>query len=158
LREDNAAVASSEEEQEQEAEAVTEEQLTIEALTEYLKDEAAKQFTMPLVARMTVLPFLPLDEDALKDIAELKLAKVKKQLKEQRKLDLTWEKDVPSWIVGRCDTAGFGARLIDQIVQTELMPGVTRELLAVLADGRTPGSIHVSPGDGEDAPLKVEVS
>ncbi|HXV13193.1 MAG TPA: type VI secretion system ATPase TssH [Candidatus Krumholzibacteria bacterium] len=139
------------------ADETAEEQLTLEALTEYLKDVAGKTFTMPLLARMTLVPFIPLDREALKEIVRLKLAKVKNQLKSQRKLEFGWDEGVPDWIVDRCETAGFGARLIDQTVQTDMLPGVTRELLAALARGESPTSVHVSVG-ANGAGLQVRVS
>jgi len=134
------------------------EQLTFEAITEYLKDEAAKVFTMPLLARMTLLPFIPLDEAALQEIACLKLDKLKQRLAGQRQLDFAWEPALPEWIVSRCRDAGFGARLIDQIIQSEIQPKLTNELLHAMAHGGTSKRVWVSlSGNGADATVNVEL-
>ncbi len=89
---------------------------------------------------------------------KLKLKKIKRQLKEQRKLIVQWEDNVPEWIVDRCDTAGFGARLIDQIISTEMMPGLTDGLLASLARGEVPQNVTIKVvGEGAEAKLKLDV-
>lgn len=111
---------------------------TVDDLLAALRARVARVFSQPLMARMSVVPFLPLDRQALVQVAGMKLDQLARRLKSQREITFEWTEAVPGWIADCCTQSGMGARLIDQILRTRLMPDLTNQLLVEMASGREP--------------------
>jgi len=132
--------------------------LSFQGLSEALKEEAASAFTYPLLARMTLVPFITLGEDVLAEIAVLKLDRLAGTLADQRDMTVTWSEEVPVWIAGQCGAAGMGARLVDQVIQVSIMPDITDGVLERLAAGEEPRAVRLEIPDDEDGGIRVEVT
>ncbi|MFO0762052.1 MAG: type VI secretion system ATPase TssH [Byssovorax sp.] len=108
------------------------------------------------IARTTIVPFYPLAEAALAEIAALKLGELAARLREAQKIELVTPPEVIARIARRCTEVETGARNIDFIVQRTLMPKITAEILARMASG-TPAS-RLTIGLDEDWALVVTAS
>ena len=77
-------------------------------------------------------------------IVELKLNRVGKRLEENQNLKVEFAKPVLDEIVASCTRAETGARNIDAIIDRNIVPEISTQLLGFMADGKTPASLKVS--------------
>ena len=102
------------------------------------------------LARTTVVPYLSLGPDALREIARLKVAKIGKRLHESHRMAFEHDAKVIDTIVDRCTEVETGARNIDYILQGSLLPRISTELLTRMAGGAVPEKLRLGVGaDGE---------
>ncbi len=102
------------------------------------------------LARTTVVPYLSLGPDALREIAKLKVRKVGKRLLESHRMSFEYDPKVVDRIVDRCTEVETGARNIDYILQGSLLPRISTELLTRMAEGAVPEALRLGVGpEGE---------
>ena len=121
---------------------------TAEALVGVLKPELNKIFKPAFLGRLVVVAYLPIRDEALKQIIVLKLAKIQRRLAETHKLSLTYDASVVEEVARRCTEVESGARNVDNILTNTLLPDISRQLLGAFAEGTRPGAIHVTIGEG----------
>src|SRR5574344_2740361 len=78
---------------------------TSEAITEAIRPILNNHFKPALLARMTVVPYRSLNQEALHAITILKLGKLVKLLAKNNGIELTYENNVVDQIVERCHDA-----------------------------------------------------
>jgi type VI secretion system protein VasG len=117
-------------------------------LVKALKPELDKVFKPAFLGRLVITPFYPIQDEAMKKIIVLKLAKIQRRLQETHKLALTYDAKLVDEVAKRCTEVESGARNVDNILTNTLLPDVSRRLLTAFAEGTRPSSIHV--GIGED--------
>ncbi|MBN8525140.1 MAG: type VI secretion system ATPase TssH [Planctomycetes bacterium] len=103
----------------------------------------SKHFKPALLARMTIVPFFPLKQDALQGIARLKLSKVSARMKATHKMDLVFTDAVVAAIAARCTEAETGARNVDHVITGNLLPRISTEVLSRLGAGDLPPKLTV---------------
>ncbi|MEM8712776.1 MAG: type VI secretion system ATPase TssH, partial [Planctomycetota bacterium] len=108
---------------------------SVEELREALHPTLAAHFKPALLARMTVIPFFPIDPDVMGEIARLKLNKVVRRIREAHRLELSYGDEVIDSIVEQCAQVDTGARNIDHILRGSLMPQLSTEILTRMATG-----------------------
>jgi type VI secretion system protein VasG len=118
-----------------------EEEIDINVLTSAIRPMLSEYFKPALLARMTVLPFVSLKPDVLSQIVKLKLAKVQKTLKDNNKISLTYSDKVLEQITARCTEVETGARNIDYILNANVFPKISKELLTQMSSGEMPSEI-----------------
>ena len=105
------------------------------ALAEALHPELLKSFKPAFLGRVVVVPYFPLRDSIMRQIAELKLRKVSRRVREHYSADFMWTDAVLDHIVGRCTEVDSGARNVDRILTGSLLPQMSSEFLARLAEG-----------------------
>ncbi len=118
-----------------------EDQISIEAVTAAIRPMLSEYFKPALLARMNVLPFVSLKSNAMTMIVKLKLDRVKKTLKENNKITLNYSDKVTEQITARCTEVETGARNIDYILNANIFPKISRELLTKMSTGGMPSEI-----------------
>jgi type VI secretion system protein VasG len=119
-----------------------------QGLVSALKPELNKIFKPAFLGRMVLIPYYPVRDEALKRIIVLKLEKIRRRLQENHKLELIYDEALIDSVASRCTEVESGARNIDNILTNTLLPDMSRELLANMAEGRQLGSIRVGIGEG----------
>jgi type VI secretion system protein VasG len=119
-----------------------------QGLVKALKPELDKVFKPAFLGRLVITPFYPIQDEAMRKIIVLKLAKIQRRLQETHKLALTYDAKLVDEVAKRCTEVESGARNVDNILTNTLLPDVSRRLLTAFAEGTRPSSIHV--GIGED--------
>ncbi len=94
-----------------------------------------KVFPAALLGRISIVPYYPLGKKALYKIIDLKLAKVQKRVKDNYKAELIYTDAVRDEIIRRCNNVASGARLIDAIVNNDLLPEISAEFLRNTMEG-----------------------
>ena len=114
------------------------------ALGEQLHPELQKSFKPAFLGRTTVIPYFPLTEEVMKKIIELQLGRVKKRVKESYKASFTWTPEVVQSIADRCKEVSTGGRNVDAILNRTLLPELSAEFLARMAEGGQINSVKVT--------------
>ncbi len=120
---------------------------TAAELTEAIRPQLSRHFKPALLARMSVVPYLTLAPEYLGEIVTLKLGRVAERLRENSRSELTWSPAVTERIAARCTEVESGARTIDHILRSTLMPLLSRELLTRLGTGEAPEAIRLDTTD-----------
>ncbi len=114
-----------------------------EALAEAVRPELSRHFRPALLARMTVVPYRSLSEEAMKLIAKAKLNAIVKRIKANNGIDLTIAPEVPDLIVSRCTETETGARNIEAILAGSVLPKLAHRLLEKMTGGQMPAQAEL---------------
>ncbi|MGY5749224.1 type VI secretion system ATPase TssH [Vibrio antiquarius] len=112
-------------------------------IAEAIRPTLNQHFKPALLARMSVLPFVPLSDEAMTEIIHHKLNKVSQRLQSHHKLSLSYEESLVEFVLGNCRLAETGARNIDAVINRQLLPQLSTQLL-----------VH----DKDDSYTQIEVS
>jgi len=119
------------------------EKIDIEALEKMIRPELTQHFKPALLGRMTVIPYLTLNEEAMHAITVLKLEKLQRRLKHNNRMSMTYDQRVVEEIVSRCTEVQSGARNIEYIINTKVLPTLSKEILATMGEKEMPTSVHI---------------
>jgi len=106
-----------------------------EVLLDALYPELAAFFKPALLARMEVIPYLPLGHDTLVQIVGGKLNRLVKLLKERFGAEVVLEDEVAEEILRRANRSENGARMLESVIDGALLPPVSLQLLQRLSAG-----------------------
>ncbi|WP_237932248.1 type VI secretion system ATPase TssH [Buttiauxella sp. S19-1] len=93
-------------------------------LCSLIRPEFDQVFSPALMGRMTLIPYLPLRQEALAQIIELKLQRLCQRYERasESKVTPTWSHQVVTWVAEHCQVKQSGARDIDQVLNQHLLP------------------------------------
>ena len=112
--------------------------INIEELSTMIRPELTKHFKPALLGRMTVIPYLSLNKEAMKAITILKLNKLQKRLQENNGMNLEYSDAVVEQIVARCTEVQSGARNIEYIINTKVLPELSSQILTHMGEKGMP--------------------
>ncbi|MBX3222274.1 MAG: type VI secretion system ATPase TssH [Labilithrix sp.] len=122
----------------------------LEDLVSLAKPTLTAHFKPALLARMTVVPYIPISPDALLGIAKMKLGAVVKRAKDTHDIDLRIDEAVFKAVADRCKEVQSGARNVDHIIRGSILPIVSNEILRGIADGGAVTALELKlDGSGE---------
>jgi len=105
----------------------------VEKVLEFIQPVLTAHFKPALLARLTVLPFYPLGRETMSSIVIMKLEKIAKRL-ERRKVCFKYDESLIEWIVSRCDLQDNGARNVESVINLQLLPAISVEMLSGMTD------------------------
>ncbi|WP_058910618.1 type VI secretion system ATPase TssH [Entomohabitans teleogrylli] len=111
-------------------------------------------FKPALLARMEVVPFMPLGSDTLREIIAGKLGWLENLLVQRFGATVTVDETVTGEIMRRVTRAENGARMLESVIDGALMPPLSLLLLQHMAAGEAIDSIHLFT---EDNAFKAQV-
>ncbi|HUQ95327.1 MAG TPA: type VI secretion system ATPase TssH [Bryobacteraceae bacterium] len=121
-----------------------------EGLVKALKPELDKVFKPAFLGRLVIIPYYPIRDEAMKSIIRLKLGKIQKRIMENHKISLECSPELIDEVAKRCTEVESGARNVDNILTNTLLPEVSCQLLAAMAEGTKLSKITVGVGaDGK---------
>ncbi|ROP58155.1 type VI secretion system protein VasG [Enterobacter sp. BIGb0383] len=115
-----------------------------DALLDALYPELAAFFKPALLARMEVIPYLPLGHDTLKEIVTGKLARLVSLLETRFGAEVAIDDAVPEEILRRANRSENGARMLESIIDGALLPPVSLQLLQRMSAGEPVNRIRFS--------------
>ncbi len=118
-----------------------------DGLAKALKPELNKIFKPAFMGRLVTVPYFPLRDEAMKQIVTLKLSKIQRRIRDNHKIELTYDPAVVAEVAKRCTEVESGARNVDNILTNTMLPDVSRYLLGRMAERQKPAAIHVSVGE-----------
>ncbi|WP_323881873.1 type VI secretion system ATPase TssH [Aeromonas caviae] len=118
-----------------------------DVLLDALYPELAAFFKPALLARMEVIPYLPLGHDTLVQIVGGKLNRLVKLLKERFGAEVVLDDEVAEEILLRANRSENGARMLESVIDGALLPPVSLQLLQRLSAGDPIKRVHFSVAD-----------
>ncbi|USN99066.1 MAG: type VI secretion system ATPase TssH [Phycisphaeraceae bacterium] len=120
-----------------------------EGLQKAMREPLLKTFPAALLGRMVVIPFVPLTDDMLKEIAKLQLGRIQKRIGQNHGATFEYGDDVLDLIVSRCTEVESGGRMIDAILTQTMLPEISNVFLQRMMAGREIERVKVAVADGE---------
>ena len=117
-----------------------------EGLVMALKPELNKIFKPAFLGRMVIIPYFPVRDEALKQIILLKLGKIQRRLLENHKIVMVCDDTVIEEVAKRCTEVESGARNVDNILSNTMLPEISREVLARMAEEAPSERVQVGVG------------
>jgi type VI secretion system protein VasG len=114
-----------------------------------LRAPLLKTFPAALLGRMVTIPYYPLNDQMIGNIARLQLGRVAKRVKENHRIPFTYDDEVVKLIVSRCTELESGARMIDSILTNTLLPRISQELLTRMMEGKLVARVATTVKDGD---------
>lgn len=112
-------------------------------LAEALRPELAKIFKPAFLGRLTLVPYFPLSDSVIRQIVVMQLEKIRARVRDTYRATIDWAPELVEAIAARCTESSSGARNVENILTRTLLPDLSAEILARLADGETIQNVHV---------------
>lgn len=120
-----------------------------EELTQVLHQDLLRYFKPAFLGRTTLLAYKALDQDILRDITKIQLAKVSERVRDSYKVTCTFADELIENIVERCTETDSGARNIQKIIQQNILPQISNYFLTRLLQEDELKDVVVLLKDGE---------
>jgi type VI secretion system protein VasG len=111
-------------------------------LAEALRPELAKYFKPAFLGRVTLVPYFPLGDAIIRQIVVMQLGRIRARVFESYRATFDWVPELVDVIAARCTESSSGARNVENILTRTLLPELSGEVLARMADGETIRSVH----------------
>ncbi|HWE01843.1 MAG TPA: type VI secretion system ATPase TssH [Tepidisphaeraceae bacterium] len=119
-----------------------------ETLLDEVQDALLGYFRPEFLGRTTPIVYYPLTPADLGEVAKLQLKKLGQRLLAAHRAAFAWDATVIEYIVSRCNDRSAGARVIERVLNGELLPLLSRQVLARISDGKALGHVTVSVDAG----------
>jgi type VI secretion system protein VasG len=123
-------------------------------LHELLRPILRDHFQPALLARFQTLIYRPLYATALRTIVEMKLAQVAKRLNKHYGLHCTIEESLYDTLVAACLLPDTGARNIDSLLNQQILPVLSQQLLSRLSEQQRTKSLTLGWDEEEGIVLE----
>ena len=118
-------------------------------LEEALRPALVQFFRPALLGRMTIMPYMSLRPEIMRELVGMKLSRIAERLLAQHRMSLAWSEDVVSSIAASCTAVDTGARNIDHIINASLLPRLAAALLGNMGrNGRSRIYVDLDPRQG----------
>ncbi|WP_313034388.1 type VI secretion system ATPase TssH [Acinetobacter sp.] len=122
---------------------------TAEQLTEHLKPILYQQFKPAFLGRMRIVPYFPLHDELLLRIIRYKLDKITARLEQQYPTKVNYSENLIELLLSRCTEVDSGARNVDNILNSSVLPALATQILLGLAEQKLPQHIFINVQNNE---------
>ncbi|GAB2600125.1 type VI secretion system ATPase TssH [Nitrincola alkalisediminis] len=112
-----------------------------------IKPELLHYFKPAFLGRLSIIPYLPLQDEALQGIVALQLDRVVQRMRMEHGIELLYGVEVVKAIVSRCQEVDTGARNAIHIIKKQLLPRLSLTLLNHLSSGVELISLEITVDD-----------
>lgn len=127
---------------------------TYSDLHELLRPILRDHFQPALLARFQTLIYRPLDATALRTIVEMKLAQVAKRLNKHYGLQCILEESLYDTLVAACLLPDTGARNIDSLLNQQILPVLSQQLLGRMSEQQRTTSLTLGWDEADGITLE----
>ncbi len=106
---------------------------SLDELVELVRPTLVSYFKPALLARMSVVPYIPIGPSILTSIVRQKLDAVVERARARHRIELRIDEIVYQSITDRCTEVDSGARTIDHVLRRSVLPVVSSAILEALA-------------------------
>ncbi|EHA3988532.1 ATP-dependent Clp protease ATP-binding subunit [Salmonella enterica] len=124
-------------------------------LKEALMPELRKHFPAAFLGRVTVIPYLPLDETSRGVIARLHLDRLVARMSEQHGVTLTYSEELVAHIVACCPMHETGARLLIGYIEQHILPRLSRYWLQAMTEKAAIRQIDIGVNGDEQIVFEI---
>jgi type VI secretion system protein VasG len=115
-----------------------------EALEAMLMPELQKQFKPAFLGRTIILPFMPLDKDALSVIVDLQINLIRERISAAYGTELVLSQNARDVLVSRAEASEIGARAIEIMIGRDLLPSLSTFFIELVAQGKKVSRVQVT--------------
>lgn len=115
-------------------------------------------FQPALLARFQTVIYRPLSEPAMRTIVEMKLAQVSKRLHRHYGLTTQIDESLYDALVAACLLPDTGARNVDSLLNQQILPVLSQQLLTHMAAKQKPHSLTLGWSDEEGIGLEFDAT
>jgi type VI secretion system protein VasG len=120
-----------------------------EALAKALRGPLLEVFPAALLGRMVTVPYYSLGDALLREIVELQLRRVAARVRARYGVPLEYGDDVLALLASRCNEVESGARTVEALLATTLLPRLSEAFLGGLVDSAPIERIRLGAALGE---------
>jgi len=113
------------------------ENIDYHSLIATIKPRLLEVFEPAFLGRLTIVPYLPLSRENIREIIILKMQDLKKRFKRNHQLSLTYNESVIDFIADKCTETDIGARYADHIIEQKILPDLSEIILCDMASGKS---------------------
>jgi type VI secretion system protein VasG len=124
----------------------------IDGLRKLLQPELLKTFPAAFLGRVSIVPYLPLQQESLQFIVKLHLDRIALRISEQYGMKLHYSDRLVQYVVEQCPVAETGARMLIRFVEHNIVTEIGRQLLIRAEDDRYK-NIYLSVNENENISL-----
>jgi type VI secretion system protein VasG len=124
-------------------------------LADALRPELMKYFKPAFLGRVTLVPYFPLSDEVIRKIVVLQLNKIGKRVRDAYRATFEYDPILVETIAARCTESSSGARNVENILSRTLLPELSADVLARLAEGDAIS--HVSVGMNPEGTFRYSV-
>ncbi|GGF57849.1 ClpV1 family T6SS ATPase [Azorhizobium oxalatiphilum] len=125
-------------------------------LAEAIRPELEKYYKAAFLGRVTLVPYLPLTDEIIRQIVVLQMERIKKRVVGTYGASFSYDPALIEAIAARCTESASGARNIENILSRTLLPELSSHLLEAMA-AETPIT-EISVGLTEDGQFSYSIS
>ncbi|MCV3770067.1 MULTISPECIES: type VI secretion system ATPase TssH [Enterobacter] len=125
-------------------------------LHELLRPILRDHFQPALLARFQTVIYRPLSEAAMRTIVEMKLSQVSKRLHRHYGLTTQIDESLYDALTTACLLPDTGARNVDSLLNQQILPVLSQQLLTHMAARQKPASLRLSWSDEEGIGLEFD--
>jgi len=106
-------------------------------------DALQRKFAPALLARINIIPYLPLDQQALVQIARKNLSNLQRRLKSEINADFVFESAVEYWLAERVVAHPNSGRAVEDLLRQTILPAIGNEILRRKKNDEETNHIHL---------------
>ncbi|MEM7199364.1 MAG: type VI secretion system ATPase TssH [Planctomycetota bacterium] len=108
-----------------------------DGIVDTIRPELLRKFPAALLGRLVVLPYHPILPGILRQIVRLQLGRIEERLQANHGVHMAYDESLIERIAERCTEAESGARNVDRVLTQGMLPTISRELLARMANDQS---------------------
>jgi type VI secretion system protein VasG len=120
-----------------------------EPLAAALREPLLKVFAPALLGRLVVVPYYPLQADALHRIIRLQLDRIAARLDANHGISLDYDDSAVELVARRCTAIESGGRMIDAILTHTILPRLSEEVIGATVSARKLAGVRLSAAEGD---------
>lgn len=125
-------------------------------LHELLRPILREHFQPALLARFQTIIYRPLSEPAMRTIVQMKLEQVSKRLHQHYGLSTHIEQSLYDALTGACLLPDTGARNVDSLLNQQVLPVLSQQLLKYMTVKQKPAALSLSWNDDQGIGIAFE--
>jgi type VI secretion system protein VasG len=122
-----------------------------DGVTKALREPLLQKFPAALLGRLVVIPYYPLSDQMIANIARLQLGRIANRVVEHHRIPFEYDESAVKLIVSRCTEVESGGRMIDTILTNTVLPAISREFLTRTMSGTTLTGVRLSAANNDFA-------
>lgn len=112
------------------------------SLNDAIRPILNQYFKPALVGRMNIVSFYPLEQDTMLELAEIRMNQLVKLMAKQN-IEFSYSQDVLKQIASCCTLSETGARNIDTIINGQIKPTLSAQILSAMSTDTPLVSVHL---------------
>jgi type VI secretion system protein VasG len=121
----------------------------VDQLDDALYPELAAFFKPALLARMEIVPYMQLNKEVLESLVRYKLSRLEMLFSERYAAEVVIEDSLIDEILSRATRSENGARMLEAIIEGQLLPPISLALLNKLSEQQSVTRIYLAEKNGQ---------